>query len=214
MPSPTKKVHVGACVFEVCENVYEPAEDSFLFAENFRVAPTDRVLDMGTGTGVLGVLAARAAREVVAIDINPFAVRCAKKNAEQNQVDDKMMFVQADLFTSLHSQVAFDVILFNAPYVPTEEAEENSWLGRAWAGGATGRQVIDRFTSQAPSHLRQGGRLFLMQSTLAGVEATRRDLTSQGLRVGIVAELCLPFFETLVLLRAEKTGEIRGHDYA
>ncbi len=47
-------------------------------------------------------------------------------------------------------------------------------LVRAWAGGVNGRQVIDRFISQAPLHLNAYGRILLMQSTLADVEETIR----------------------------------------
>ncbi|MBS7632858.1 methyltransferase, partial [Candidatus Bathyarchaeota archaeon] len=61
-----KRVLFGDFVFFVDENVYEPAEDSFLFAEKLAVGEGSRVLDMGTGCGILGVVAAGKAGEVVA----------------------------------------------------------------------------------------------------------------------------------------------------
>jgi len=76
-----KRLFFKGCVFYVDENVYEPAEDTFLLAENLKVEPEDFVLDMGTGCGILAVLAAKKARKVVAVDINPYAIECAKKNA-------------------------------------------------------------------------------------------------------------------------------------
>src|SRR3972149_4355762 len=81
MLSQPKRVYFGDFVFLVDENVYEPSEDSFLFAENLDVKEGERVLDMGTGCGIVGVLAARKACEVVAVDVNPHAVRCARENA-------------------------------------------------------------------------------------------------------------------------------------
>ena len=202
MHSPSKRVYFGDYVFSTWENVYEPAEDSFLFAENLNVHEGDEVLDMGTGIGILGVLAAKEASTVVVVDVNPHAVRCAKENATLNNVRSKMGFVQGDLFTPLSEEAKFDVILFNAPYLPTDDTEGDSWLERAWKGGTTGRQIIDRFISEAPKHLKQAGRVLLMQSTLSGVDETVYKFAVQGMRARVVASRALPFFETITLMEA------------
>ena len=85
MQSPVKRVDFGKYVFDIWENVYEPAEDSFLFAENLDVEKGSQVLDIGTGCGMLGILAAETATEVIAVDLNPYAVRCAKENSIAQQ---------------------------------------------------------------------------------------------------------------------------------
>ncbi len=202
MSSCTKRVYFGDRVFVVDENVYEPADDSFLFAENLEVDSGESVLDMGTGCGILGILAAETAREVIAVDVNPYAIRCAKVNAEFNNVRGKMTFVQGDLFTWLSEKATFDVILFNAPYLPADEREPDTWIDRAWAGGNTGRQVINRFISEASEHLKPAGRVLLMQSTLANVNKTLRRFTEHHLTAQIVADRVLPFFETVALIEA------------
>ena len=203
MPSSSKKVFFGDYVFHVTENVYEPAEDSFLFAENLPVGTGDRVVDMGTGCGILGVIAATKADEVVAVDINPYAVRCAKENAELNHVAEKMSFVQGDLFSSIRAGERFDLVLFNAPYLPSDDEDEDSWLARSWSGGVSGRNVIDRFISGAPKHLEPNGEILLVQSTLSDVEETLSRFAGSRLRAEVVASQILPLFEQIVLIRAK-----------
>jgi len=205
MPSQSKRILFQNYIFEVYSEVYEPAEDSFLFAENLTAQENAHVLDMGTGCGILGIIAAKKACHVVAVDINPHAVRCAKHNANLNKVSGKMSFMQSDLFSALKQNTKFDLILFNAPYVPSEENETAFWLGRAWAGGTTGRQVIDRFILQAPCYLKRDGRILIMQSSLSHVEETHRRFSELALSTKITTELSLPFFETLFLIEAKSS---------
>jgi len=203
MLSPTKRIHFESYVFHIWENVYEPSEDSFLFAENLTVRHNDHVLDLGAGCGMLGIVAAVKAQEVVAVDINPYAVRCAKANAELNEVDDRMMFLQGDLFAPLCTEARFGVILFNAPYLPANLWKGTSWVERSWAGGKNGREIIDRFISASKSHLLPRGRVMLLQSTLSSVDKTLGAFRAKGFSPRIVAEKKLPFFESIVLVEAK-----------
>jgi release factor glutamine methyltransferase len=206
MSSSAKRVFFEGYVFNVCDDVYEPAEDSFLFAEYLQGESGKHVLDVGAGCGILGVVAAANASRVVAVDINPQAVRCARENAKLNRVIDKFSFIQGDLLSSLNISKPFNLILFNAPYLPTNPGEGESWLERAWAGGKTGRQIIDRFVCQSSNHLMPDGRILLLQSTLSNVERTLDRFSEKGLKAQIIAMRDLPFFESIALIEAEHTG--------
>lgn len=197
-----KKIFFDNCTFYVSKNVYEPAEDTFLLAENLKVNKHDIVLDMGTGCGILAVLAAKKAKKVVAVDINPYAVRCAKRNAGLNKVKEKVEVRQGNLFESIRETEKFTLIIFNAPYLPSTQHEQRSWLNKAWAGGPRGRQVIDNFITQASKHLAKNGRALLLQSTLSNVKETLRKFKENRMHASVVAERKLDF-ETIVVIEAK-----------
>jgi len=198
-----KKVYFKDYVFMVDEHVYEPAEDSFLLAEKMTVTEDEAVLDMGTGCGIIAVLAAEKAKSVVAVDINPYAIECAIKNAEMNGAREKIEFRHGDLFQPIKPNEHFNLILFNAPYLPSEPDEEKSWVGKAWAGGSNGRKVIDRFVMDAPNFLAAGGKIQLVQSSLSDVNRTIKMFSERNLRAMVVAQVKVAF-ERIVLVEVKR----------
>jgi len=201
MPYLPKTIFFDNFVFKVPFQVYEPAEDSFLFAEYLREESVGTVLDVGTGCGILGIILASKKCDVIAIDINPYAIHCSKYNSKHNKVSKYISFLRSDLLTSIKQTATFDLIMFNAPYLPCPLSKK-SWIERSWNGGLDGRVIIDRFIMSASKHLTRNGRIFLLQSTLSGVFLTISRFPEINLNAKIVKKCSLPFFEELFLLEA------------
>lgn len=197
-----KKVFFRDYAFIVDEHVYEPAEDTFLMAENMTITEDDAVLEIGTGCGILALLAAEKAKTVVAVDLNPYALKCARRNAENYMVKN-IEFRHGDLFQPIRRNERFSLILFNSPYLPSELDEEKSWIGKAWAGGPNGRQVIDRFIEAVPKFLTDGGRILLIQSSLSDVDRTLDLFREKKLEAFVAARVKVPF-ESIVLVEAKR----------
>jgi release factor glutamine methyltransferase len=133
---------------------------------------------------------------VVATDINPHAVLCARKKG--------LEVVQIDLCCGIRS--SFDVILFNPPYLPTQPEERiDDWLEHALDGGLNGRVVIEHFSEQVGRVLAPGGRILLLISSLTGLPEVR-DLFYKA---GFVSEIILRKNvegETLYVLKIVQQG--------
>lgn len=202
MKSLRKRVFYDDLTFQVYEDVYEPAEDTFLIADSLApiVKKGDTLLDIGTGCGILAIIAAKKAKRVVATDVNPHAVKCARLNAKINGVAPKIDIRLGDLFQPIQKTERFDVIIFNAPYLPSSQREQRTWIGRAWAGGPTGRQLIDRFIKEAPHYLKRNGKILLVQSSLANIDETLEKFREASLKAQIIAEKKVAF-ETIVVIQ-------------
>jgi release factor glutamine methyltransferase len=81
------------------------------------------IADVGTGSGVLAVCAAKyvPTAHVTAIDISPAALAVARRNAERHGVAGQINFVESDLFANIPPDERFDAIVSNPPYVSTAE---------------------------------------------------------------------------------------------
>jgi release factor glutamine methyltransferase len=199
----SKKIFFKDDTFIINEHVYEPAEDTFLIAEKMKINKNDKVLDMGTGCGILSVIAAKIAAKIIAVDINPYAIESAKKNAEMNSIIGEIDFRKGDLFKPIKENERFNLILFNSPYLPSEPDEEKSWISKAWSGGKDGRQIIDRFIKDAPNYLLPKGRILLVQSSLSNIKKTLETLKNLDFRTKVIADIKVPF-EKIVLIEAKR----------
>jgi release factor glutamine methyltransferase len=181
--------------------VYPPDDDTFLLlgAALALVAPGERVLEVGCGSGFISArLASRA--EVTGTDINPHALR----QSRQAGVTD---VVRADLLCGIRGP--FDTVIFNPPYLPTRPEERvDGWLGYALDGGEDGTAVIRRFATQVGRVLAPGGRILLLVSSLSDPSRVRDTFSAQGFSCSVYSEYRMEG-ETLFVFVFTATGEGR-----
>ncbi len=178
--------------------IYQPAEDSYLFADFLKKKlpklvkknPHLKFLEMGTGSGILSktTLKFLPQKNILALDINPDAVKALQK--------EKFKVIQSDLFQAFtqsdgakkerksnqipntkyqipFSEAKFDLIVFNAPYLPLDKREpKESQL--ATTGGKLGDEVSLKFLKQAKQHLNSNGKIFLLISSLTPLSKIKK----------------------------------------
>lgn len=194
---------------EVTNETYNPSDDSYLLVEHLHILPTDMVLEIGTGCGIIALVAAKTAKKVIATDISPFAVQCAGKNVETNQLTSKIEIRQGSLFNPVKAGEKFNLILSNPPYLPkTGEVHQQDarWLEKAWNGGRSGRNFIDYFIKNCKFYLEPLGRVQMVQSSLSNIPKSCKLFQNQGFQVE-VGETRSFFFEKLVILNAKLGNE-------
>ena len=184
------------------DNVYVPAEDSYLLADNLEIKKGQSVLEIGTGSGIVAMYASRLTDDITVTDINFDACELARKNFTENGIEN-IEILWGNLFEVVENR-KFDVILFNTPYLPTEDDEVlDNTINYAFDGGLNGRKVIDLFLNEVGNHLNDGGIVQMIQSSLSGNDETLAKLDE----LGFIAEIAASehfFFEDITLINAYK----------
>jgi release factor glutamine methyltransferase len=192
--------------------VFRPISDTWLLADALddeRLPAGARILDLCCGSGALAVRAALggAQREVWAVDVSRRAVLTTRINAALNAV--RVRAVRGDLFAAIGDR-RFDAIISNPPYVPaaTDELPVRG-PARAWDAGRDGRALLDRICAGAAGHLRPGGVLLVVHSSLLGLDPTADALRAGGLQVDVAARETGPLGP---LMRARRAAGLIDRD--
>jgi release factor glutamine methyltransferase len=117
------------------------------------------MLDMGTGSGICAVFAAQWARRIVAVDLNPAAVRCARINVLLHGLEERVEVREGDLFVPVQGE-RFDLILFNPPYLPGQPQSEFDRALRS-------TDVIECFAAGLRDHLTDNGVALVLLSSIS-----------------------------------------------
>jgi release factor glutamine methyltransferase len=205
--------------------VFRPRSDTWMLArelvsalpagadgEGERGAGGASVLELCTGSGAVALEAAAAGAEVTAVDVSRRSVATVLLNARLRGL--RVRALRGSLFEPVRGQ-RFDLIATNPPYVPAaDDTLPTSGPERAWDAGRDGRALIDPICDSAADHLRPGGALLMIHSSLCGVDETTARLSATGLEVdvpvrsrGPLGPLMLARVEQLEASGALKPGE-------
>jgi HemK-related putative methylase len=163
-----------------------------------RSATAPRALDMGTGSGIGAVFAARRGYRVTAVDVNPHAVRCARLNAALNGLEERIEVRLGDLFAAVEGE-RFDLVLFNPPFF---RGAPRGPLDAAWRS----QDVIERFAAGLPAALAPRGRALLLLSSAGGADDALAAHAPPGLRLAPLSRRGFAG-ETVTLFEAGARGE-------
>ena len=153
------------------------------------------VADVGTGSGILALAAARAgSRDVLAIDINPNAVRATADNSRANGLGERVTPVCSNLMSSLAPRPLFDVIISNPPVFP---GEPRDIADRAWVAGPDYRDIAPLF-EQARHRLKPTGLMYVLLSSDSDLHFLGDLIAKAGFRARFVTALSI-VIESLVI---------------
>lgn len=182
------EVTVLGRTFIVLPNVFSPKyfNDTELFAEHLPVSEGEDILEIGPGTGAISITAAyRGAKKVVAIDINPDAVKNTALNIKKHQMEDRVEVRQGDLYDALAEGENFDTIFWNTPFGLVEGDVPD--LEKAVYD--PGYKSTERFIKEARKHLKEGGRVLIgFSSTLGRVDLLQNFAEDAGLDLELIYE--------------------------
>jgi 16S rRNA G1207 methylase RsmC len=158
--------------------VFAPSRTSLLLAEVLDVRRGEVVIDVGCGSGVLGLVAARlGAGFVYGSDVMPEAASIASENARRLGVGDRSEFRSGHLFEPL-GDVRGNVVIGDVSGIPDAVADLTGWFPGGHAGGPTGAEVPVAMLEESADHLEPGGRMYLPTATIQDearvIEVARR----------------------------------------
>ncbi len=188
-------VRVSGINYRISEDVFNPKYyyTSAFMAGHLEIAPGDEVLDIGTGSGIQAITAAEKAVKVVAVDINPAAVRFARENVRLNGLEDIVSVYEGDLFSPLCPEDRFDIIIFTPPYL---EGTSKTDFDRALFDN--NKELAWRFFSEAKNHLKPDGYIQMVYSSIAKPGEVLRISYESGWRYTLIARRKLLFEEFFI----------------
>ncbi|OPY71022.1 MAG: Release factor glutamine methyltransferase [Syntrophorhabdaceae bacterium PtaU1.Bin034] len=187
--------------FYVDERVLIPRPETELLVEEALRAIREshrplRVLDMGCGSGIIGIMLAKGgAEKVFSADISPAALAVAKWNARALAVEDKITFIASDLFSAVKSGTTFDLICANLPYVSVREwenLEDDVRLfepKQALVGGKEGIELYVRYLKELTAYLGRAGTVLCEIGGDSQADVIGSVLSSTGLKVAVKKDL-------------------------
>jgi putative serine/threonine protein kinase len=208
------------------ESIYEPQEDSFLLVSQVKKFAHGKVLDMGTGSGIQAFAAYPNAKFVIALDINPNAVNFVKDLIIM-QKKHNMLAEASNLFSFFENHYAeydpikkdfkiskaknkhnnFDTIIFNPPYLPKHEGEDED-VDLYVSGGKHGYEIIVNFLEDIPKYLERDGCVLIVFSSITKKNRIDEILSNNLLDFSVISTEKLAY-EELYCYRIQRSGFLK-----
>ena len=179
------------------EAVAPPTPYTLLLAENIPELFGLTVVDIGTGSGILAIIAClQGAARVYILDTDPAAVEAALHNAELNGVRDRIVHLPiGQSIIPLPSGKTVDVVISNPAQLPLPES---SRAHNPYYSGPEGRSMIEEVITATPARLSQHGRLFIVHNSVTDFPKSMTLMQAVGLKPRVIAERSLelrPLFD-------------------
>jgi len=168
-----KYYRVGRLKLKVYPKAFPPCPDSILFA-NFlsKLKNTGKVLDMGTGSGILALSIAKNASYVLAVDINKDALRSTKENALLNRINN-IKFRYSNVFSNIKEK--FDTIIFNPPFrfFKPKNLLDKSMTDHNY-------KTLSNFFKNVNKHLNKKGKIYIIFSNSGDIKYLEKMINKGG----------------------------------
>jgi SAM-dependent methyltransferase len=186
----------GPFALTLTPKVFAPSKTSLVLAEALEVNPGETVIDVGCGSGVLSLVAARlAAGRVYGCDLSEDAVAAARHNARRLGVEDRTEFRIGNLLEPV-AEVEADVVIGDVSGIPDPVAKITGWFPEGLGGGPTGAELPIAMLEGVGDCMKHGGRLYLPTGTIQAesrvLEMARRIFGPNNMEIVAEREFPLP----------------------
>ncbi len=139
--------------------VFSPSATTILMLDSISIIAGETVCDVGTGTGVLGIMAAKlGAKTVTFVDKDSAALEIANQNIQKNNISD-FKLILSELFAGVQGK--YDVIIANLPQLPIAPDNEMNIKPKDNGGREKGNALVLQFLGEAKEHLNEKGRIYI-----------------------------------------------------
>ena len=179
-------------------DTFRPSTITSLLADAMEIKPGNVVFDIGCGSGILSIIAAKlGAGRVIAVDAADETVEVATSNAKTHGVDEVIEVSQGDMFDPVNAEVQADVIIGDVSGIPDLIASASGWFPSGLAGGPTGAELPIRMIEQAKDRIKRGGRMLLPTGTLQDENSILSKARSAFGNIRQLSERSIPLPSTL-----------------
>ena len=186
-------------------DTFSPSTISSLLAKALHITPGDTVIDIGCGSGILAIIAAKlGAGHVHAVDMSPDVMEVGQANALVQGVENQITFYHGSLFEPLPNNLEADVIIGDVSGIPDDIANTSGWFPSKIGGGPRGSELPIRMLNEARRRLKATGRVLLPTGTLQDEAAILRTARSIFGKVKQLAEQRIPLPSSLAESEAVK----------